>query len=91
MKSRLLFQNAEQTALEHLAAGGDELRFDLGADALGLAALLGFLFLLFALGLAAGLVLELLRAAAFLVGELLRALFVRLRLLLPLLFLRRRR
>ena len=94
----LLFQDTEQTALEHLAAGGDELRFDLGADAFGFALFLRFLFLLFALGLAAGLVLELLGAAALLilellrtaarfVFELLRALFVCLRLLPALLFL----
>ena len=81
-----LFQHAQQTPLEDLPSGGDQLRFNLGCTALRLTLGLGFRLFLLALGLAARLVLQLLLAAACFIVQLLLALaLLVLQLLLPLL------
>lgn len=81
-----LFQHAQQTPLEDLPSGGDQLRFNLGRTALRLTLGLGFRLFLLALGLAARLVLQLLLAAACFIVQLLLALArLVLQLLLPLL------
>ena len=69
-----LFQHAQQTPLEDLPSGGDQLRFNLGRTALRLTLGLGFRLFLLALGLAARLVLQLLLAAACFIVQLLLAL-----------------
>ena len=80
-----LFQNAQQAALKDLAAGGDQLRLDLGLQPLCLALGLSRCLLLLAFRLAALLILPLLLSAAGFILQLLPAFTLLVfQLLLPL-------